>query len=538
MHNRRKVLTLLVLVALLLTLAVPAFAENTMETGSITIDNAVSGATYTVYRLLDLADHNEPVNGEYTGVRYKVSQKWAEFFGKDGAGFSYISTDKQGYVTWTTDKNKTAAGLAEAAGAYAKTKPIAADADSQTAGESGQVCFQNLTLGYYLVCSNLVSTDAVCSLDTTRPNVIIKEKNSASNNIKEVQEDETKEWGDQNDADIGQTVNFRSTIQVRDGNPKNYVFHDEMSEGLEFDPESLEITRGQDTFTDAQYTLYLKGAEGVDDNSCTFEVHFKDGVLKPNDVIVLEYSATVTEEAVVGSSTNESGNFNRSKITYGNDGETAWDQTVTETWQLNILKYTWVENSTLPPVTEVDPDGTETLAIEQNQETLAGAKFVLYKLGEKQLPTYLTANSIESTAGTYMVSGWTQESDDPEAPEKNKSSATTLVTPQSGRISILGLDSGIYYLEEIAAPPGYTLLESPIAVKITNEGKVYRLDASGQISGSALKNETVGVENKRGEYLPETGGIGTTIFYVLGGGLALLAGVLLLTGRKAKDDEA
>lgn len=155
------------------------------------------------------------------------------------AGPTYVDIDKTyGYVVWKTGASP--ANFAAEAIKFAADKGIAHD--GQAVAAPGTVKFDDLALGYYLVKSDL---GALCSLDTTMPNVIIKEKNSESTVDKQVQEDSTGDYGDHNDADIGQTVNFRTTIYVVDGEPKNYVLHDTMSAGLTFDPASVAVTIGE-----------------------------------------------------------------------------------------------------------------------------------------------------------------------------------------------------------------------------------------------------------------------------------------------------
>lgn len=97
--------------------------------------------------------------------------------------------------------------------------------------------FENLELGYYLVDSSL---GALCSLNTTAPDAVIKDKNSKPDTEKKVEEDSTKEYGEKDDADIGQTVNFKTTISAKKG-AENYILHDKMSKGLTFDETPLKL---------------------------------------------------------------------------------------------------------------------------------------------------------------------------------------------------------------------------------------------------------------------------------------------------------
>ena len=96
--------------------------------------------------------------------------------------------------------------------------------------ENGSATISDLNLGYYLVDSTV---GALCELNTTKPGVEITDKNPTPTIEKKVQEDSDENWGDVNDADIGQTVNFKSTVSAKPG-ARKYVVHDKMVSQLEF----------------------------------------------------------------------------------------------------------------------------------------------------------------------------------------------------------------------------------------------------------------------------------------------------------------
>lgn len=463
------------LLALVLLLALAGTAVAAEDKGSITIDNAIVGKTYTIYRIFNLNSHNT----DYSAINYTVSEKWKAFFAEGAPGRAYVDIDKTyGYVVWKTGASP--ANFAAEAMKFAADKGIAYD--GQAVAAPGTVKFDDLALGYYLVKSDL---GALCSLDTTMPNVTIKEKNSESTVEKQVQEDSTGDYGDHNDADIGQTVNFRTTINVVDGDPKNYVLHDTMSAGLTFDPASVAVTIGERTLAkNTDYTLVTSGLT----DGCTFEVQFKDGVLKPNDVVEVAYSAEVNEYAVIGGT----GNDNKTQLKYGEDKGTEWDETHTYVWQFDVFKYAKKDKEEIP---------------------LAGAQFVLYKTVDKK--------NLYAQAANGKITGWTDD----------QKYATVFETPDNGKFVIAGLDADTYYLEETKAPDGYNRLKEPVNVVITAN------IASGKtVTATITYNETatgtVRIENQTGVELPSTGGIGTTVFYVIGGLLMGVAVVLLVTRKK------
>ena len=469
----KRVTSILLALALLLALAGTAVAE---DKGSITIDNAIVGKTYTIYRIFNLNSHNT----DYSAINYTVSEKWTAFFAEGAPGRAYVDIDKTyGYVVWKTGASP--ANFAAEAIKFAADKGIAHD--GQAVAAPGTVKFDDLALGYYLVKSDL---GALCSLDTTMPNVTIKEKNSESTVDKQVQEDSTGDYGNHNDADIGQTVNFKTTINVVDGEPKNYVLHDTMSAGLTFDPTSVAVTIGERTLAkDTDYTLVTSNLT----DGCTFEVKFKDGVLKPNDVVEVAYSAEVNEYAVIGGT----GNDNKTHLTYSDTPKSTGERlTKTYVWQFDVFKYAMRDGKEIP---------------------LAGAQFVLYKTVDKKNLYAQTANG--------KITGWTDD----------QKYATVFETPNNGKFVIAGLDADTYYLEETKAPDGYNRLKEPVNVVITAN------IASGKtVTATITYNETatgtVRIENQTGVELPSTGGIGTTVFYVIGGLLMGVAVVLLVTRKK------
>ena len=159
---------------------------------------------------------------------YKATTKWKGFVESE-TGETYLKTDGSGYVTWVENADPVA--FAKAALAYAKdpTNSIVAEKsanapDATEGSTTSTVTFEGLSLGYYLVDS---SVGALCSLDTTAKEVEIQEKNGVPSVEKKVQEDSDDHWDKDNTADIGQTVNFQTTITAQAG-AQNYVLHDKM----------------------------------------------------------------------------------------------------------------------------------------------------------------------------------------------------------------------------------------------------------------------------------------------------------------------
>lgn len=486
----KKLMTLLAVLTLALAMAVPAFAESgtASSTGMITIDNAVTSTTYKAYRIFDL----ESYDTNKDAYSYKLSTKWGNFpdyittiDGNEVSAKDFFSVNSAGYIEWNDAKKGAGADFAKLAKAFVDKNNIECDAKETATGAT--VTFTDLTLGYYLVDTSLGS---LCSLDTTEPSVNIKEKNSDTTIEKKIVID-GDEKVDSNSAGIGDTVNFSITITVKDGDPKNYVLHDKLS-GLTFDSDSLKVKIGATTLTpNTDYTLETTPTDGD-----SFDVKFTNGKLKPNDVVVVTYSATVAADATIAGA----GNKNTANLEYNGKHSTK-EETTTYVWKLNVHKY--------------------TLDSTNKEVALSGAKFVLYRMdgGDKKYYAKLTGGKIDS---------WVT----------NQSDATTLETSGEGDILIEGLNVGTYYLEETEAPVGYNKLTKPIEVKITatpdatgvSETVEYRNQNDSTYTPAT--NAIVKVLNKAGTQLPSTGGIGTTLFYVIGGVLMAVAAVLLVTKKR------
>lgn len=491
----KKLMAALLAVAMVCAMAIPAFAAEgagaTTGEGKITIDNAVIGHTYKIYRILNLQ-----YNDTAKSFRYEKNDKWGAFVEEQTA---YLAVDsKTGVVTWANsdnaDNGTAIKALAVAAGQHVTDTPSLAADDSKEA-TSNTVIFDNLPLGWYLVVSDL-TTDAICSIDTTAKQVTIREKNGVPTVTKEV-EYASGSWGEGNDGNVGDTVNFQTTIYVTDGNPTNYVLHDKMSNGLAFQTGTISVKKNGDPFTD--YTIETP----IDD--CTFEIKFKEGSLHTNDKVVVTYSATINSNAVVGTAGNE----NETWLKYGNNGETTHGKTKTYTWKFNILKYFTDSNN--------------------EKQYLANVEFVLYRKNADDKAEYAKFDS------NNKLTGWTA----------TESEAGKLTTNANSNVAVEGLDKGTYFLKETATPVGFNGLTSDVEVQIdsscnTLSGATYTVkykmaNANDEDFTDTDDEKVVPIENNRGTTLPGTGGIGTTIFYVVGGGLMVAAAILLITKKRMEN---
>lgn len=492
----KKLMAALLAVAMVCAMAIPAFAAGgagaTTGEGKITIDNAVIGHTYKIYRILNL-QYNETAKS----FRYEKNNKWGAFVDEQS---DKLAVDANGVVTWKEGVSAEKDGapikaLAIAAGQYVKDQGTAFAADDSKVAASSTVIFDNLPLGWYLVVSDLTS-DAICSIDTTAKQVTIKEKNGVPTVTKEV-EYASGSWGQGNDGNVGDTVNFQTTINVTDGDPTNYVLHDQMSKGLTFKENSIAVKVNDTLITN--YTV-----EYTNTDKCTFEISFPNGTLHTNDTVVVTYSAIINSDAVVGTD----GNDNKTWLKYGETGETTHSNTKTYTWKFDILKYFTDSNN--------------------EKQYLANVEFVLYRKNADDKAEYAKFDS------NNKLTGWTA----------TESEAGKLKTNATSNVVVEGLDAGTYFLKEITTPVGFNSLTSDVEVLITSSCNnltnatytvQYKMVNEENFEDTDEEEKVVPIENNRGTTLPGTGGIGTTIFYVVGGGLMVAAAILLITKKRMEN---
>lgn len=478
MKHMKRFMALFAALALVLAMAVPAFADEPTK-GSITINNAIEGTTYTAYKIFDL-DYVEETNTTKASYAYTADAKWKAFVTGSGAGAAYVEyNEKTGAVTAkNTFNEEQAPAFAKAALAYAKDNSSAINGVTEKADASGKVEFKNLDLGYYVVDTPM---GALCVLDSTAPSVTVDEKNEVPSVVKKVKAGNSYETT--NTAKIGDTVEFKTEINVKKG-AANYVLHDKMDAGLTLDSSSIKVTvDGADVTADA--TKYEIKTTGKTHSDCTFEIVFADAYVAglADKTIVVTYNATLNSNAVVGGT----GNKNDTYLKYGNDNDTTHGTTTTYTYEFDVVK------------------------TNDANQLLKGAVFSLYASEEATTPM----NLVEKGAGVYRL--------------PTKDDTTTVTTFTAGKVTIQGLANGNYYLEEITAPKGYNKLDHRVEITINNA------DLKANTTENTYTDGGVKVENKAGTTLPGTGGIGTTVFYLIGGGLMVAAAVLLIAKKRMEN---
>ncbi len=542
MKGIKKLLTGILAATLAFTMNVTAFAAETDQIpvgtaqvrsgeGTITVESSVEGEVYSLYKIFDFeAATNKDGSKSTTEGVYTIDSNsaWYDFVTSDAVK-DYVTVTTVGgknYVKWANEDatNSDTGKEGKAIEAFAKLAYDHAQtltADAQVKADATGAKFTKVKYGYYMVGS---SVGAIVGINTATPNAIIKEKNDQPTSEKKVEEDSTENFGDKNDADIGQTVNFKSTVKIPAGGALNVVFEDEMTESLDLIADSIKI----DGTAATQSPVVKKGEDGkavVTTEDHKFSIAFDDAVtsaLKEETTYTITYSAVLNENAVVEGDANETaefgtGNDNHSRITYGKSGHTEWDWTRTHTYPIKLRK--------------VNDKGT----------VLPGAVFTIARSSD----TNTLISLVETSAGddknpaTYRVA------------KADEEGVTEMTTPESGLITIEGLDADAYVLTETKAPEGYNLLKDPITITITSnttpaasqgDNNAHQTDIKVTYTSSSLIEKegdtgaytgTLDILNLTGTLLPSTGGIGTTIFYIVGGVLIVAAAAYFILRRKA-----
>ena len=496
MKHTKKLASLLLALVMVFALATTAFAaENT----TISAPEG-STRTYDVYQIFT-GDLHEGVLSNIKGGRNGT--------GTEGTAVDQTTLDALAAVNGKSDTEK----LTEIQ-KYVKL-------DSEKFGTVSNGNPLTVPTGYYLIKDNGPVNDGeayslyvvqVVGPTTISPKVGTTTSDKKVKDINDSAANSTTDWQDSADYDIGDAVPFKlSTTIAQDY--ANYThgykltFHDKEDTGLTFNASSVKVYVDGEEITSG-FTVVT---ENLGDD-CTFEVRFanlKDiASVKAGSIISVEYTSTLDTDATVGSA----GNKNTSHVTYTNNpndeqtgegGKTPDDVVIVFTYQTIVNKVT--KNPAYDASKDTEKTGTDS---DGNKEfiPLKGAGFTLYK---------------KNASGTYEAVGSELKGED----------MTTFTWS--------GLDDGDYKLVETTTPSGYNTIpdieftitathdvssDNPTLLSLSCGDKFTGVISTGVVSAN--------IENQSGAQLPSTGGIGTTIFYVLGSVLVIGAAVLLVTKKR------
>ncbi|MBQ6523214.1 MAG: SpaH/EbpB family LPXTG-anchored major pilin [Atopobiaceae bacterium] len=337
-----------------------------------------------------------------------------------------------------------------------------------TAESDEQAVFTNLDAGYWFVSSTMGSLCALASYDDEE---LIVEKNTMITDAKVV--DTASE-----SLQVGDTATY--TITLTDGKGTNLAatLTDTMSAGLTYNDDATVTANGETLVKDTDYTVSFTGGNGAETvvvYTFTPEVMTK---LNENEKIVVTYTATLNQYASLdGTETN-------TEVTKYSEQNTPGNTVTVHDYNLTIQKKAGSE------------DGN----------SLKGAQFALYR-DDATTALNVMAITVENSAANtvyYRVAA------------EGETGATTVIDMTNAYDAVIyGLDGdSTYSIEETKAPDGYNKLEGKIAVAMGDANKVQP------------------VVNNAGSVLPSTGGMGTTILYIIGGILVVGGGIYLLTKKR------
>lgn len=491
MKTTKKILAVLLTLAMVIALGLTAFAATT---GSITVANPVAEKDYTAYKIFDVTyndtDDQTDKDGNYSYTIKDTNPAYEAVVGysADPTNGLTLATNSKGSYTVTVDGTKFSAA------AFAKFLREKYDANNAIFGTGtaledqgdGTVKAEGLELGYYFVSSN---SGSVCDLVTVK-NVTIYDKN------KEPEIEKTVDDAD-GTVEVGQVLNFtiKGEVPSTTGySVYDYVVSDSMTKGLTFNND-VKVTLGGVDITDS---AKVKANAAGDGFSATIDV--KDYQTQIGAEIVITYSATVNENAITRNIET-----NKATLEYSSDPT---NKNTTKTTEEKVDLYSF----------NIDIDKYKS---DDTSVKLAGAKFVLKKTVDGATKYY----KYDETTKTVS---WVDTKED----------ATEVVTSDTGAAAFNGIEAGTYALEETEAPAGYNPLSADIAVVITvdetEDGatKTATVDGATKALDANKLSLTASVANSTGAILPETGGIGTMIFVVIGMFAVLGAGIFLVTNKR------
>jgi fimbrial isopeptide formation D2 family protein/LPXTG-motif cell wall-anchored protein len=525
----KKLIALVLALAMVATLGL-AFADA--PTGTITISNAAKGIHYDIYKLFDATVGADGEIAYTSGTDGTIPNGLGDYFQKVTGTVNNVE-EKEG-TRVTGDKLSDAAVAALKTWTTTATK---ADADGKD-GTGTAVSFTGLAYGYYVITSSQGdgkitvvtlngSTASIVDKNTTEPDIQKKVKNAAG------------EWVEVTDANIGEVKEFKLDITTANWHEpygggeqkqiKQYIIGEDFATN-KFELVSIDSiqigTISEGTFTASTNLTVAEGA------TFPVTVDWVDGSgnsLYNNGVTIrIIYKAKLQDDALIDVGNENAdlrGNVNTADLDwkymddtphYGDGHDHDKDTATVDTYAIGLKKF--------------NKEGTG----------LADATFQ-FQFYVKETP---------AADGSYIYAGT----------EPGEGLTNTITTPAGGQITIKGVKAGTYSgIAETVAPNGYNRTSDTFSVTatkisstttVTTTEKKWKIDQNGGIhdysetvesstettyTNANIAVTAIPVINLTGTVLPSTGGIGTTIFYILGGLLVIGAAVILVARRKAQD---
>ena len=559
MRKAKKLAAVLLSLTMAMLLTIPAFAA---ENYSITIRNDKTGHTYEAYQIFTGDVSSDAQQGGNVEGPILSNIVWGR--GVNGtdllAALQEADAEKYGQCADAADVAE-ALGAEDAAAADAAAfAEIAAEHLTVATGTAnapvdGNYVIEGLPAGYYLVKDQDGSLEGDADAATeyivqVLGNVAMEPKDSDIPTVeKKVSEEDYHQddgygttYNDVADWDIGDSVPFKLIGSIPDMSAYDtyeYIFTDTLSNGLTLQEGTVQVyiavnrddeVRDYTPLTEGEdYTLTVNN---VANGGGSFSIAFDDLKTAPyvaqgnRNFVIVTYDATLNANAEIGLD----GNPNDVYLEFSNNpngdglGRTAEDTVIVFTYELDGTK--------------VDGENVET--------KLEGAEFVLLNGGHTRVAHIENGKLV----GWINLPEGYDDRNYNEIPYEtwqtlNGTTSVIMTSAAEGVFGVSGLDEGTYYLMEIKAPTGYNLLENALRLDIaavTANGQTWAGDPAAALTALTInvdqggaQNGNVGtgavaltVANNQGATLPETGGMGTTLFYVIGGLLVAGAGILLV----------
>jgi LPXTG-motif cell wall-anchored protein len=515
--------------------------------GSITVTNATEGKTYRLYKLFDAtyAEDSDTVSYTYT----KTGDADALFALLTVADSPFTLTQVRDTDTYVVTTDAEASEIsAWIKNNLTETDGVLLDGDvlkaiTSVVAEESEIKFTDLEYGYYFITSTLGTTITVSS-NTPDINVIDKNQGPSwdvdeQGSGKVITSDSNKTYippVQENSVNVGDTVNFKIGVNTTNYNGDrpivDYFINDALDKGFVIDKTSLVVKLGETELTSASVPALGQNYKiewDDENNSFRITVPWYDeetgefASADANNVLTVTYSATL----VANPDTEYAGEGNKNTATYDfrdtEDAPTPGDEPYHTVEEKETTTYTFALG-----FSKIDG---------KTKEALPGAEFVIKDSDGKYIAA--TGNN-----GDYTYSAKADTEDD----------ATVFKTDAEGMIIVKGVAEGTYTVIETKAPEGYNLLTSEMTVTASiassstyttthttyydHDGNVTEEEQEDGIT--VVKTYEVNavnlmIENNAGTTLPETGGIGTTIFYIVGALLVVGAVVLLVTKKRMSD---
>lgn len=505
LRNLKK-LSLALVFGLILSVFAPLGASAAENDGKITLDSPTKGETYELYKVFDLSYQQlDPADDTTKAYTYTPSSDTIRDLILGNDDYKDLLIEKgTSYIVDTNFLNEI--NIYDFSNwLYKNSNSLVNMNDPRIAESNADIVWDKLELGYYMIKS---SAGTIVSLTSTDKTPTVKEKNPTGALLKFEKgvkvENDDGDFKESTYANIGENLNFELTFTVPEIHQHldhDYVLTDTLDSGLTYNNN-----------------LNIAGIEGYESKveGQTLTVTFPAATInelakeeEENRKITITYDAKLNNNALLSNHDGIKANSNTATLQYDQvvqNGENSAlvDKTVTGTanvytTEFNIYKYT----------------GENT--------ALAGAKFKIYTEETEGTPLNFYADGTD-----YYFS-----------PTDGEGTVNEITTNDTGTFSIKGLKKGTYFIEESQAPSGYNPLPARVQLDIeegTEEPKVIKYNTD--VTDVASVDNTVKIKNNTGTRLPDTGGMGRTLIYTIGGIVFFVALVGLVSRNKNKEKQA